>query len=196
MVELSTLHIYPFIYVSDDSFCLCSSRWSHMSPVEVRLRAGSAPVTDQTTSPWADTDAREVGERGLISASESTPKFSNMFTFMYFRDSKPLLPWFLFFTHSIPWGQLGDATVLLLHSTSKSVYQILVLPFLYDGKQLGILGNRGWHLCCNLLLMTGIMLLYFLLCYDLHSITLWPKVWQNSAIYFCVLYSPITIKLT
>lgn len=142
-----------------------------MSPVEAWLRAGSAPVTDRTTSPWDDADAREVGEGGLISASESTPKFSNVHfhIFQRLKTSSSLVP---FFTHSIPWGQLGDATVLLLHSTSKSVYQILVLPFLYDGKQFGILGNRGWHLCCNPLLMTVITLLYFFLCYDLHSITL------------------------
>ena len=94
--EPCTLHTYSFIYVSVDSFCLCSSRRSHMSLVEAWLRACSAPVTDQAASPRDDTDAREEGEWGLIWASESTPKFSNMFTFTYFKDSKPLLLWFLF----------------------------------------------------------------------------------------------------
>ena len=107
--EPCTLHIYSFIYVSGDSFCLWSSRWSHVSPVEAWLRACSAPVTDQTTSPWDDTDAREVGEWGLISASESSPKFSNMFIFTYFRDSKPLLLWFRFSptaSHGVSWVML------------------------------------------------------------------------------------------
>lgn len=105
----------PALFISTLSFmflvtaCLCSSRWSHVSPVEAWLRAGSAPVTDQTTSSWDDTDAREVRESGLISASESTPKFSNMFTFTYFRDSKPLLLWFLFSptaSHGVSWVML------------------------------------------------------------------------------------------
>ena len=104
--EPCTLHTYSFIYVSVDSFCLCSSRRSHMSLVEAWLRACSAPVTDQAASPRDDTDAREEGEWGLIWASESPPKFSNMFTFTYFKDSKPLLLWFLFSptaSHGVSW---------------------------------------------------------------------------------------------
>ena len=104
--EPCILHTYSFIDVSVDSFCLCSSRWCHMSLVEAWLRACSAPVTDQTTSPCDGTDAREVGEWGLIWAPESTLKFSNMFTFTYFKDVKPLLLWLLFSptaSHGVSW---------------------------------------------------------------------------------------------
>ena len=112
--------------------------------------------------------------------------------FQRLKTSSSLVP---FFTHSIPWGQLGDTTVLLLHSTSKSIYQILVLPFLYDGKQFGILGNRGWHLCCNILLMTVITLVYFFLSYDLHNITLWPKIWKNiSYLILCLIFLQLVLN--
>ena len=104
--EPCTLHTYSFIYVSVDSFCLCSSRWSHMSLVEAWLRACSAPVTDQATSPCDDTDAREEGEWGLIWASESTPN-SQTCSLSHISKTQNLFFFGSFFHPQHPMGSAG-----------------------------------------------------------------------------------------